>query len=496
MKKSLGIMMCICLVLSSKLSVRAGQIEENVGNTFTVNGCEYDAQQFMQRVMECTKSGDPMARAVDECGRSIAFRYDDNGNRMKKITPGGEFCFEYDKDGNLVKEMLPDGKTIHFIYAVQDGCTAIYGLTYQKTMYVYDKDKDGNIVGLHEVSGQEVCTYQYDDFGYPIHIYETGNDGVKEHFDNVNDPFVGCVNPIRYRGDCYDAETKMYCIKEGGYYDTRENKVIGDDYYVDEQELFGDQYQALNAAFRAGCKENEMRTSSNDDFLHLEYAALQYYEANLGKHTEAYPATDKTWYTNFSGDKQYFLAARIIFAENTHTNQDVLMEKDLNYNRQGVGWVILNRYLEDVYRYDNGRALYFSDKNVVPSFYSVLTKSSAFTSLNGYNAKQYASASHAAYREAFWIASCMAVCSNFEEWNAIVPRPTGVTSQCYNRGNLSSSSAPHSTWKNVVFPGFETDHAGKGNYAGFIRYDIISQFNVLFSYSTENLYVDSYWYSD
>lgn len=496
MKKSLCIMMCICIVLISAIPVHAGQIEEDVENTITVNGCEYNTQQFMQRVIECTKSRGPLAYTVDECGNLIEFRYDDNRHRIKKITSSGEFCFEYDTDGNLVKEILPDGETIDYFYTVKDGFAAIYGLKYQETKYTYITDNDENIAGLRDMSGQEVCIYQYDDYGYPVHIYEASIDGVKEHFDNANDPFVGCVNPIRYRGDCYDAETKMYCIKEGGYYNTQENKVVGNDYYVDKQELFGDQYQALDTAFKTGYKENGMRISSSDK-LELEYAAIQYYEAHLGEYTGSYSSAGNSWYTNFSGDKQYYLVARIIYAENTYTDEeDWLMEKVLMNNRQGVGWVIINRYLEDIYRFDNGLTLYFSNRNSVPSFYSVLTKNSAFTSINGSNAKGYISADSAAYQEAFWIASCMEVCRNFEEWNAIVPRPTGVTSQCYFRGNLSSTSAPGSTWRNVIFPGFETDFTGRRNYSEFRFSDIISKFNVLFSDSRESLYVDSFWYSN
>lgn len=171
------------------------------------------------------------------------------------------------------------------------------------------------------------------------------------------------------------------------------------------------------------------------------------------------------------------------------------MEKVYNYNRQGIGWVILNRYLEDHYRSGNGLKMYFSEGDAL-SFYSVLTKKSAFTTLNGKTAKGYISANNVAYAEAFWIASCMRVCNNFQEWNDVVPRPEGITSQCYFRGALSSASAPNAAWKNVVFPGFATDYAGKGNYAEFQYYDIISRFNIMFSDSRESLYVDSFWYNN
>lgn len=503
MKKILCAIMCICIVFFSKISVHAGQTEgqteeqtkENVESILTINGCEYNAQQFMQRVIECTKRKAPLASAADQFGNSVEFRYDDDGHRIKKITTGGEFRFEYDADGSLVKEILPDGETIHFSYTIKDGLTAICGLVYQGTGYTYCTDEDGIITGLCDLSGQEVCVYQYDGYGCPVHIYETGADGVKEHYDNTGDSFVGCLNPVRYRGECYDAETKMYCLKEGGYYSTQQNKVVGADCYVDKQELFGDKYQALDAAFRTGYKENGMRTPSVDVY-NLTYAAVQYYEGGLGYYTGGYDQNDTSWYTNFSSGNQYYLVARIIYAENKNLSNDSIMELYLNYNRQGVGWEIINRYLEDDYRYKNGKTLYFSNRSqtTVPSFYSVLTKSSAFTSLTGSTAKGPMDSSDKAYQEAFWIASCIRVCSNFQEWDAVVPRPTGVTSQCYNRGGLTDKSKPDTGWKNVVFPGYTTDYTGEADYSTFKYSKNISLFNVLFSYKTEKLFIDSVYY--
>ena len=277
--------------------------------------------------------------------------------------------------------------------------------------------------------------------------------------------------------------------------DTIIHSVIGAEYYVDLEELFGEQYQALDAAYRAGKLEEGARISSNDVYQ-LIYAASQYYEQGLRYYTEDYSSYGDSWYSNFSGGKEYYLVARIIYGENTYTSSDTTMGMYLKYNRQGIGWEILNRYLEDDYRYKNGRTLFFSDKSstTVPSFYSVLTKNLAFTSIGGSNAKGYISTANTAYQEAFWIVSCMKVCSNFEQWNAVVPRPTGVTSQCYNRGALSSNSAPNSAWKNVIFPGFTTDYAGKKNYANFVYYGSISKFNIIFSYSTESLFIDSVYY--
>lgn len=137
---------------------------------------------------------------------------------------------------------------------------------------------------------------------------------------------------------------------------------------------------------------------------------------------------------------------------------------------------------------------YSASGTTVPTFYTILTRNQAFTSINAH-ASDAMDADNVAYQEAFWIASCMSVCETFEEWDAIVPRPAGVTHQCYNRGALSSSSKPQSTWSDVVFPGWYTDYAGASNYSAFPYYNSISKFNVLFSYPSENLYIKSVYYN-
>lgn len=489
--------LCIHIALFTEVSVFAEQPEtESIENNdiIMIDNRGYTAQDFMQRVMDYTEQGEPINNILDDTGKQVEFTYNERGLRERKITEDGTVFYEYDINNNLLSEELPSGEIVEFLYDTEGD---VYGLLYQNQKYLFIMDESGYIMGLGDAFGQEICIYQYDDYGYPIHVYEISDKEQFEHFDNEGDSFVGCVNPMRYRGDCFDVETGMYYLKDGGYYDSRNNKVIGADCHIDMQELFGDQYKVLDAAYNAQIMGygNESRISSNDVYQ-LVYAASRYYEEGLRYYTEDYSSYGDEWYTNFSGGKEYYLVARIIYAENTNTSTDSTMNSYLKYNRQGIGWEILNRYLEDDYRYRNGHTLFFSNKDLAtaPSFYSVLTKKSQFTSIEGGNAKGYISTANTAYQEAFWIASCMKVCNNFEQWNAVVPRPAGITSQCYNRGGLSSSSAPNSGWVNVIFPGFTTNYAGKKSYSEFTYYSNISKFNILFSYSTESLYIDSEYY--
>lgn len=497
-KRFTAIAMSTMLYMCS-LSVHASEAGNmDIGNIIasediiTINNCGYNAEEFMERVISCTTASAPLNSMVDDSGNLIEFTYNDYRQRVSKVTESGTTTYTWNNYGNIEAETLPNGETIEYLYTVEDGLSNISGLSYQGNTYTYILDNNGIITGLSDSTGQAICLYEYNEFGLPLKVYEVNGSEYIEHQDNGDDNFIGCLNAIRYNGNCYDAETAMYCNRTGSYYDPGNNEVLGSSCSLDMEELFGDQYSALTQAYENGVSENSARISS-DEIYYLIYAASQNYENGINSFLSA--GEGDTWYTDYSGSKVYYLIARIIYGENGYSGTDSTMSTYLKYNRQGVGWEILNRYLEDSYRYDNGKSLFYSASGTTtPSFYSILTKNLAFTSINGH-AKDEMNAENTAYQEAFWIASCIKVCNNFEKWNAVVPRPAGVTYQCYNRGGLSSSSKPQSTWSNVVFPGWSTNYAGATGYSAFTYYNSISRFNVLFSYSSENLYIKSVYYN-
>jgi hypothetical protein len=64
-----------------------------------------------------------------------------------------------------------------------------------------------------------------------------------------------------------------------------------------------------------------------------------------------------------------------------------------------------------------------------------------------------------------------------------------------NKGALNSNSQPNSLWSNVRFPGDLAAFTGKGSYAGFTYYSFIGMFNVLHSYKSETLKIQSVYYN-
>ena len=69
------------------------------------------------------------------------------------------------------------------------------GFTLNGDMYFYIRNLQGDVVGIYDIDGIVVASYAYDAWG---NILSGGDSG------------VGAINPIRYRGYYWDAETGFY----------------------------------------------------------------------------------------------------------------------------------------------------------------------------------------------------------------------------------------------------------------------------------------------
>ena len=92
------------------------------------------------------------------------------------------------------------------IYLYDDTGTP-YGYIYNDTSYYYEKNAQGDVVGLYYQNGIKIANYTYDAWGNVTSIInQYGEDvtGLPRHQGNLN--------PIRYRGYHYDAELEMYWL--------------------------------------------------------------------------------------------------------------------------------------------------------------------------------------------------------------------------------------------------------------------------------------------
>ena len=75
-------------------------------------------------------------------------------------------------------------------------------------IYYAATNAQGDVLGLYGGSGTLYVTYEYDSWGNLISMTDNTDIG------------IGSINPIRYRGYYYDAETGLYYL-QSRYYDHR-----------------------------------------------------------------------------------------------------------------------------------------------------------------------------------------------------------------------------------------------------------------------------------
>ncbi len=153
---------------------------------------------------------------------NISYKYDENSVRTQKnvngittdfITSGIKVLAQKSGDNTIVWQIDGNGNTV--------------GFNYNGTPYFYIKNAQGDIIAIADISGNLVAKYTYDSWGKLVSIKDS-NDVDKTTDEN----FIGCVNPIRYRGYYYDSETGFYYLN-ARYYDPEVGRFINADGTLD-----------------------------------------------------------------------------------------------------------------------------------------------------------------------------------------------------------------------------------------------------------------------
>ena len=97
------------------------------------------------------------------------------------------------------------------------------GFEHNGTKYRYDKNLQGDIVGIRNASGTLVAQYAYDAWGKHIRITDGSGNDVS---DNPN--HMANINPFRYRGYYFDVETGWYYLN-ARYYDPNVGRFLSPD---------------------------------------------------------------------------------------------------------------------------------------------------------------------------------------------------------------------------------------------------------------------------
>ncbi len=179
------------------------------GKTMTYDGVgnllSYDGNSF-------TWTGGRRLSGVTKAdGTVITYEYDHEGRRIKKMVGNVEETFTYVGDILFGCERL--GRSLRFSYDSVGNPAAVM---YNGVEYYYVKNLQGDIIGLVDGFGAWVVRYRYDAWG---NILSTTGSLASS---------LGAVNPFRYRGYFYDAETGLYYVSSR-YYDPQLCRFISPD---------------------------------------------------------------------------------------------------------------------------------------------------------------------------------------------------------------------------------------------------------------------------
>ena len=141
---------------------------------------------------------------------NISYAYDMAGVRSSKTV--GSTKYDFTTLSGLVTRQTGGGKTIDFVY---DENNQPLAMKYNNTLYYYVLNAQGDVVRIVDSSRSVVASYTYDPWGKIISSSGTLAD----------------INPLRYRGYYYDAETGFYYL-QSRYYDPEIGRFINADSYA------------------------------------------------------------------------------------------------------------------------------------------------------------------------------------------------------------------------------------------------------------------------
>ena len=183
-----------------------------------------------------TKGRQLASATVD--GKNVTYTYDMSGVRTSKTVDGTTYHYTT-LSGKVMRQQWGE-KSLEFVYG--DGnqpFAVIYNDGSTSTLYYYVLNAQGDVAAILNSSGKLAASYDYDAWGNCT-VY------------NNSDAAIGDLNPLRYRGYYYDAETGFYYL-QSRYYDPAICRFINAD------GLFTDGF--IGANLFAYCANNPVNTT-------------------------------------------------------------------------------------------------------------------------------------------------------------------------------------------------------------------------------------------
>ena len=186
-------------------------------------------------------------------GQNVKYAYDMSGVRSSKQV--GDTTYTYTTLSGKVMRQQWGEKSLEFVYG--DGnqpFAVIYNDGSTSTLYYYVLNAQGDVAAILNSSGKLAASYDYDAWGNCT-VYDS------------SDAAIGDLNPLRYRGYYYDAETGFYYL-QSRYYDPAICRFINADTFATT-----DANGFLSANMFAYCENNPVSNSDSEGEFPIQVVA-------------------------------------------------------------------------------------------------------------------------------------------------------------------------------------------------------------------------------
>ena len=193
-----------------------------------------------------TKGRQLTSATVD--GKQVSYTYDMSGVRSNKQV--GDTTYTYTTlSGKVMRQTWGDNNALEFVY--DDGnqpFAVIYKHGQTTELYYYVLNAQGDVSAILDSSGKLAASYDYDAWGNCT-VYDSSAKVLTDPTSIAN------LNPLRYRGYYYDAETGFYYL-QSRYYDPAICRFINADTFATT-----DANGFLSANMFAYCENNPVNYS-------------------------------------------------------------------------------------------------------------------------------------------------------------------------------------------------------------------------------------------
>ena len=156
-------------------------------------------------------------------GKQNTYKYDVDGLRLEKTAGGVTTQYQY-VNGQLLGEKRSNGVILRYTY---DALGVLSGIQYKNaagvtTNYIVRCTLSGDVDQIYDTKGNLLARYIYDTWGDTLSVTDASGKAITDPLHIAN------INPIRYRGYYYDAETGLYYL-QSRYYDTTTRRFLNAD---------------------------------------------------------------------------------------------------------------------------------------------------------------------------------------------------------------------------------------------------------------------------